>query len=143
MVLLEVHAMQKLAETIRRHVEQEYVRPARNRGDRGFTVVAGDVHRALRLSNRIPPVCSALQTKRLLQDNHLRIVQRSGPPSGQSTTVAITYEFADSEETTGSAPDLAESLLRFRGALRDVFQALGGGEKFLREERAAWHEKQS
>jgi hypothetical protein len=123
-----------VADLIRQHAVEVYVLAARRRGDRTFTINAGTVHKALALSNRIPPVCAALGSKKFLTENRLRLKSKTGPPSGQSTTVTYTYEFLEPH-------DQAEGLDawdRLRGALKDVFAELGGGEAYLRAERASF-----
>jgi hypothetical protein len=90
------------------------------------------VHKALALSNRVPLVCAALKSRKFLEKNGLRIVSRTGPPSGQSTTVTFTYEIA--RPTTKPLP--AISLLDgLRGVAKDVFKKLDGGEAFIQSER--------
>ena len=62
-----------------------------------------------------------------------RSLLRSGPPSGVSSTVTYTYEF------NGPAPSQTKDPFdELRGILKDVFASLGGGEKFIQAERAAW-----
>lgn len=48
------------SDDVREHCRTEYVQPARDRGDRTVTILAGDVHAALGYSNRYPLICSAL-----------------------------------------------------------------------------------
>lgn len=127
-----------LADRIREYVREKFVMPARSSGKQRFLVRAGDVHRALRLFNRMPAVCSALRQRQFLHDNGLKIVEQSGPPSGASSTVTITYELTSWANRPPSRENAISDFLAMQGALRDVFQALGGGERFLREERAAW-----
>ena len=119
---------------IRAYLCQEIVQKARGRGERRFTVNAGEVHRALHLHNRVPLVCSALQSGKFLEQNRIRIVEKSGPPSGLSTSVNITYEFIDEI----GAVRKENPLLALRGIAREVFAGLGGGESFVRGERAAF-----
>lgn len=128
----------KNADVIRSHGREKYVMPARARRDRRFSIRAGDVVRDLRLIDRIPAVCSALQTREFLQENNLRIVERTGPPSGKSTTVTYTYEFLDAP----ASPAKGDAWEHLRGALKDVFAELGGGEAYLRAERASFGEGQ-
>src|ERR1022692_4486523 len=80
-----------LADQIRRHAREKIVQPARRRGDLVLKVVAGDVHHDLKLHGRAPAVCSALASRRFLEENSLILEGRQGPPSGQSTTVVFTY----------------------------------------------------
>ena len=123
------------ADRIRMLGREKYVIPARARNEDRFSIRAGDVVRELRLSG-VNQVCSALKTRKFLQDNNLRLVDSSGPPSGQSTTVIYTYEFLDRDEKA-PAVDPWEAL---RGIGKEVFAALGGGEAFLRRERAEFNE---
>jgi len=76
-------------------------------------------------------VCQALESDKFLQANELKLISKTGPPSGQSTTVTYTYEFIDTKPSSPKEDPWA----RLRGALRDVFAELGGGEQYLRAER--------
>ncbi|MGH9488271.1 MAG: hypothetical protein ACRD04_11870 [Terriglobales bacterium] len=109
-----------------------YIEPARRRGQKTIRIVAGDIVRELRLRDRAPQVCAAMQGVRFLKRNQLEILEREGPPSGQSTTVAITYAL-DGGAARGEA--LFESL---RGILREAYAAEGGAERVIRRERAAF-----
>lgn len=124
--------MEKAADSIRTHGRDKYVLPARNRQLRRFSIRTGDVVRELKLLGRVPAVCSALKSRSFLEQNGLRLVERTGPTSGQSTTVVYTYEFIE-------APNLLEGesdpWTELRGALKRVFAELGGGERYLRGER--------
>ena len=120
------------SDRIRMHGREKYVVPARQKKEKRFSIGVGDVVRALEMSGRAPAVCSALKTREFLQNNDLRLVEKSGPPSGQSTTVTYTYEFVDPHHSSAPKDD---SWMRLRGALRDVFAELGGGEAYLRAER--------
>src|SRR5215472_7939973 len=80
---------------VRNYAVEEYIEPARRRGQAMVTIVAGDIHRALRLQNRVPLVCNALRSKEFLRRNHLRIESQQGPPSMMSTTVTYTYALED------------------------------------------------
>jgi hypothetical protein len=116
---------------------ERYVIPALGRNEDRFSIRAGDVVRDLKLSG-VNQVCSALKTRKFLQENNLRLVDRSGPPSGQSTTVTYTYEFVDKERDNEEV-DRQDAWNRLRGALKDVFAELGGGENYLRNERANFY----
>ena len=103
--------------------------------EKSFSVNVGTVHKVLALSNRVPLVCAALKSKKFLEENALKLISRTGPPSGQSTTVTFTCEIVGSNERD-SAP--AEPLSRLRGIVKDLFRELGGGEAFIREERKSF-----
>ncbi len=126
----------KLADKIRTHGREKYVLPARERKSSRFCIRAGDVVRELGIGgHRAPAVCSALKTNQFLSDNHLHLLEASGPKSGQSTTVTYTYEFVGAPSKT-KHEDPWTSL---RGTLRDVFSDLGGGEAYLKAERTNFH----
>jgi hypothetical protein len=120
-----------ISELVRQHATDVYVRPTRQRGERTFSINVGEVHRGVALRNRVPLVCQALQSDKFLQANELKLVSKTGPPSGQSTTVTYSYEFVD---TKPSSPK-DDPWMRLRGALKEVFAELGGGENYLRSER--------
>jgi hypothetical protein len=126
------------SEIVRDHAVKAYVAPARQRGEKTFSVNVGTVHKALRLANRVPLVCTALESQKFQKRNGLRLISKSGPPSGQSTTVTYTYELVDKEKPTGKL-DPQDAWNRLRGALKDVFAELGGGENYLRNERANFY----
>jgi hypothetical protein len=96
------------------------------------------------VGGRTPAVCSALKTREFLNDNALRLVSKTGPE--QSTTVVYTYEFAENEnpsEQPASAPTRLspqEAWEKLHGALKDVFATYGGGEAYLRAERASFRD---
>jgi hypothetical protein len=127
----------KLADQIRLHGRQQYVLPARQQALRRFSIRTGEVVRALGVGgSRAPAVCSALKTRQFLEENGLHLVQATGPKSGQSTTVTYTYEFvADGESSAKNA----DSWERLRGAFKDVFKELGGGEAYLHSERNSFY----
>lgn len=133
--------VQSVSDLIRDHVCEVYLRTAIRRGESTFTVNVGAVHKALKLANRVPQVCSALESKKLLDENQLRIVSKTGPPSGQSTTVTFTYEILASKTRPSSS---VNPLIGLRGVAKELFRKLGGGESFIQSERekfAREHEK--
>jgi hypothetical protein len=126
---------QSVSDLIRNYVSENYLKAAIRKGESSLAVNVGEVHRALKLTNRVPQVCSALESKKLLEENRLRIVSKTGPPSGQSTTVTFTYEILPRE---AKDPGLTNPLMLVRGLAKDVFKQLGGGEAFIRSERRAF-----
>jgi hypothetical protein len=85
----------------------------------------------------VPLVCQALESEKFLQGNELKLVSKTGPPSGQSTTVTYTYEFASSKVPFQKD----DPWHRLRGVLKDVFAELGGGEQYLQAERNNFYSK--
>jgi hypothetical protein len=125
------------ADKIRVFGKEKYVLPARQRKQKRFSIRVGDVVRELKLTGRAPAVCSALKTGEFLKSNDLKLVETSGPKSGQSTTVVYTYEFARTPKKAAAHEE--DSWSRLRGALKGVFAELGGGESYLRAERANFY----
>jgi len=121
-----------LSDSVREYVREHYLEPALSRGQVTVRVVAGDVHRGLGLTGRVPSVCSALKKQSFLAANGLRLEKVEGPPSKQSTTVVYTYSF------TSGAPKRTHPFWSLRGAAKDVFREIGGGEAFLAAERKSF-----
>jgi len=127
------------ADAIRIYAQKEYVEPARRKGEKRVQIIAGDVHRGMRLRNRVPNVCSVLGSRTFLEKNGLVIEEVSGPPSGMGTRVAYTYRFAEDK----GASDQSSAGLDFgelRGLLKEALESLGGGESFLRRERERFYQ---
>jgi hypothetical protein len=129
---------QSVSEAVRSYVNENFVKPARQKGERTVTVHVGEVHKALGLHNRVPLVCLALKSKKFLEGQGLNILSMSGPPSGQSTTVTFTYEILATGKTTSSSP---HPLISLRGIAKELFKKLGGGEHFIRSERGKFDER--
>ena len=137
---------------VRDYVRSEYLEPARSRGDVTVKVVAGEVQKAVRLSNRIALICQALRSKKFLNENELVLERWDGPPSGMSTTVVFTYRL-NGNPTAAAEESPLDWFDRFCGIGKEVFASLGGGEAFIRNERenfygpgkdpADYHENQS
>jgi hypothetical protein len=115
-----------------------YIEPARRRHESNIRIVAGDVQKAVGLSNLVPLVCQALRSKKFLEENHLVLEKWDGPPSGMSTTVVFTYRLVGEAGQASNQPGDGP-FLRLRGIAKDVFQSLGGGEAFIRKEREQFH----
>ena len=127
------------ADEIRAYGTKTFVIPARQKGQKRFSIRVGDVVRELRLYRSIPAVCSALKTQEFQRANHLKLVDATGPKSGLSTTVVFTYEFVDQERPSDGSID---AWSRLRGALKNVFAELGGGEAYLRAERSNFNTRE-
>ena len=126
------------ADTIRSHVVERYIEPARRGGEAAFTVAARDVLRDLgyRL-DQASEVCSALRAKKFLEEHDLE-VEAKGPRSKQSTTTTFTYHLAGRREADDGRRAL-DAVRDLRGVGRETFAALGGGERWLHREREAFH----
>ena len=132
---------------VREQASRNYVEAARRQGIDRFSINVGEVQKESKLRNRVSLVCSALKSKKFLQANGLRLLSESGPPSGMSTTVTYTYEFVDGETSgpkppsgSGGTQSREDAWQKLRGALKDVFAEYGGGEAYLRAERASFRD---
>ena len=124
-----------LSEQVLRHIETVYVVPARQRGESTIRVKAGDVHRDLHWANRVPSVCTTLSSQKLQRAVGIELIAKDGPPSGQSTTVVFTYRLPQANRPSTSLAKRSGSLESLYGIASEIFRELGGGEKFIREER--------
>jgi len=137
---MAVGGSNSLSDSVRELCIHEYVVPARRRGLHAFEINVGEVHRRLAFKNRVPLVCMALKSSKFWEANGLRLVAESGPRSGLSTTVTYRYEFVDDSQTRSKQSD---SWTQLRGALKEIFADLDGGEAYLRKERENFHSKET
>jgi len=85
----DIPGAERAADRVRRTVVESVFRPARAAGKATVTVRAGDLHRALGWSNRVPSVCSALDSAKLRRQANVRVLERRGP--AQSTTTEWVF----------------------------------------------------
>ena len=78
-----------LADRIRQHVITRHIVPAREAGETVVRVTSGDVHRDMGLQDRMPAVCSALDTQTFLDLAGVAMEERSGPPQGATTVFVL------------------------------------------------------
>jgi len=76
----------QLAERIRRHANEAFIEPARRAGRKEVVIVAGDVHKDLRLESRMPAVCGALDTQKFQTEYRVVLTKRTGPHQGSTVT---------------------------------------------------------
>ena len=124
---------------VREYARREYIEPARARRQSTVRVFAGEVQKAVRLTNRVPLVCQALKSHKFLTENHLILEKWEGPPSGISTTVTFTYRILDDAGQQNSTQREGDPFRKLQGVAKEVFRSLGGGEAFLRKEREQFH----
>lgn len=137
---------------IRAYLRLHYMEPARQRGETMVTLMAGDIHKELGLSNRVPNVCQVMESKILEREAGVKVSSKQGPPSGRGTTFTVTYavepasarleaKAAASAPASGQAVEPAQSeglrlFYELRGVLKEAYAEVGGGEAWLRNERA-------
>ena len=98
--------MTSQADRIRQYVATKIGDPARQAGKPGFEVRAGDVHRALGLTNALPNICSAIGGRQFLALAGVRIASRNGPRAGAN--VFFRFEF-DTVSQPEAAPAQRET----------------------------------
>jgi len=125
----------KFSEEVQHYFQINYVNPARKRGQRSIEVRAGELHRRLGWSRRVPLVCAALSSKKLQRNVGVRLTEKDGPPSGQSPTVVFHYEILDAVGGGQNSAKATTDLMDIYGIGAEVFEKLGGGEQYLRRER--------
>lgn len=125
----------------KKHVIATYVTPARLKGEKTIQVRVGNVLKELGWTNRTPSVFSTLSSQAFQREAGLELIEKRGGPAsgGPSTTVQFVYRVLGS----ANEPDAPErvvpngsGLLELYGILADAYKQLGGGEEYLRRERA-------
>lgn len=79
-------ASMKQADRIREYAIEHCVKPARDAGERCVSIRAGDVHKAMKLDNRVPAVCSALRTEEFQDRANVELKGCDGPRESTTTT---------------------------------------------------------
>jgi len=77
------------SDRIRDHVKRKYIDPAKKDSKKKLSIRAGDIHKELGFSRRIPVVCSALRSRKFLKNCDIELTYVSGP--NNSTTTTFTY----------------------------------------------------
>lgn len=142
------------AKEIREYIRMQYMEPARQRRETLVTLRAGDIHRELGLKNRVPNVCQVMESRLLEKEAGVKVSSKQGPPSGRGTTLTVTYAVgldgpAKAKASEGASVSSVGSALtdspwvrlfyELRGMGKEVFAAEGGGEAFLKRERAEFY----
>jgi hypothetical protein len=77
------------SDRVRDHVKRKYIDPAKKDGKKTLSIRAGDIHKELGFSRRIPVVCSALRSRKLAKKCDIELTYIGGP--NNSTTTTYTY----------------------------------------------------
>ena len=78
------------ADEIRAFVFQHYIVPAHNAGNRTVRIRAGDVHKQMKFSDKMPAVCGAIGAIKFEDQYKVKQVDRVGPTNGAN--VFFTFE---------------------------------------------------
>jgi hypothetical protein len=89
---LEISENQLLrpSDRVRDHVKRKYIDSAKKSGKKTLSIRAGDIHKELGFSRRIPVVCSALRSRKLSKNCDIELTYIGGP--NNSTTTTFTYK---------------------------------------------------
>jgi len=79
------------SERVRDHVKRKYIDPAKKMGKKSVSMLAGNIHKELGFSRRIPVVCSALRSRKFQRNCNIELSYVDGP--NNSTTTKFTYRF--------------------------------------------------
>lgn len=90
----EGSAPETQADRVRRYTNENFVEPARARQEPSIEVVSGDIHRAMRLENAMPAVCSALGSSKFEMLANVKLTDRQGPAN--SSTVRFSFALSTS-----------------------------------------------
>jgi len=81
------------SDRVRDHVKRKYIDPAKKDGKNSLSIRAGDIHKELGFSRRIPVVCSALRSRKLQKNCAVELTYIGGP--NNSTTTTFTYKIGN------------------------------------------------
>lgn len=85
--------MMSQADEIRRCACTEYVKPAKERGEKFVSILASDIAKKIKMLERNPNVCQALGGKKFTKMCNVEPIKISSPaPSRQSPTTKFTYK---------------------------------------------------
>jgi len=141
-------------EKVRSFVAENYIEPARRRGERTVTIHAGALGKVLQErdilpSNRFPIICGAMGSPIFAKRNRVTLASRQGPASGLSSSATFTFTLEPTPpppndvkppSQNGGTPSASfqVSFKALRGILKVTYQNLGGGEAFHRRESESW-----
>jgi hypothetical protein len=128
----------------KKHVIENYVTPARLRGEKTIQIRVGNVVKELGWTNRTPSVFSTLSSQAFQREAGLEFIEKRGGPvsGGPSTTVQFLFRVLDDALAAGETSPQSKKphqngagLEELYGIFKDVYAAFGGGEAYLKAER--------
>ncbi len=120
------------ADRIRTYALENWIQPARRRGERFTTIRTGDVHKAMGLKNKMPAVCSALKARKFEGFGNVERIEATGPPQGAN--LYLTFKLLEPGEVPRPvATDGASLADRIRKYVLEnsIEPARGRGETFI------------
>jgi 5-methylcytosine-specific restriction protein B len=70
------------SDDVRHYCIENYIKPARENRENKITLRAGDIHKELNYSNRMPLVCSALGSIKFETEANIEKISITGPLNG-------------------------------------------------------------
>ena len=132
-----------LHDEIRRIATEKFVHPAKQRGEREFSISVKALMRAaeaegISTAQRTPAFCTAIQTREFYDAGGVDVRRVEGPASKKSTTVVVWYRFRDvvpsaAVESSNGGMAGEDPLLEIAGILKGAIRE--GAAAFLRELR--------
>ncbi len=86
------------SDRVREYVKSKYKKKKKKDGKETLSIRAGDIHKELGFSRRIPVVCSALRSRKFLKDCDIELTYIGGP--NNSTTTTFTYQLKKDDSIT-------------------------------------------
>jgi hypothetical protein len=83
----------QLAEEIRQFIFDNYIKPAKAKGETKVTVVSGDVHSQMRLENQMPSVCQVLRGEKFQIEYNICLMKEVRLPSVQFNSSTNRFIF--------------------------------------------------
>ena len=78
------------ADQVRDFALRQYILPARTAGQTAVTFTSGEIHKALGFRSLMPCVCDALGARKFESQNRIRLLSRTGPRHGSTTTFTFS-----------------------------------------------------
>lgn len=102
-----------VADQVRQYALENYIEPARARGDSTAVVRSGDIHNALGLSNSHANVCQALRGQKFQDLAGVTVPGFEGPDNSSTTTFTYQLSPADSQALTERSTPGATNLILY------------------------------
>lgn len=83
----------ELRDQIRNFVLENYIKPARARGETSLVVVSGEVHKRMDLTDRMPAVCNALRSEKLWKPYKVCLIREIRLPSVKENSSTNQFVF--------------------------------------------------
>jgi hypothetical protein len=82
-----------MAQEVREYLVENYVEPARRRGEKELSVISGEVHGRMGLKNRMPLICSVLRGAKLQEASNIRLIREVTLPSVKKDSSTNKFVF--------------------------------------------------